>query len=221
MRRTALHGPVLRRALWHRPTASSHPSAADRKWGSPYLTRDFFSRLGQRMADRVLLVLAETAEGAPGQGTPVAGALNLIGSDALYGRNWGSIYGDRVPFLHFEVRGLEQGARARGASAPGPRGGGDRLPFPPAHAPCLPSWCRSSATTKPSSSRLNGACAAWRRGRRVSAAPRAAGWAASASHEAPSAPWPRPALHCCVNQHCLAPPHLQESTRSREGTSLR
>ena len=83
------------------PTACHHsstPAAADRKWGSPYLTRDFFSRLGERMADRVLLVLAETAEGKP-----VAGALNLIGSDALYGRNWGSIYGDRVPFLHFEV----------------------------------------------------------------------------------------------------------------------
>ncbi len=56
------------------------------------------------MADRVLLVLAETAEGAHGEGKPIAGALNLIGSDALFGRNWGSIYGDRMPFLHFEVR---------------------------------------------------------------------------------------------------------------------
>ncbi len=55
------------------------------------------------MADRVLLVLAETADGAPGHGRPVAGALNLIGSHALFGRNWGCIYGDRVPNLHFEV----------------------------------------------------------------------------------------------------------------------
>ncbi|PRW57010.1 hypothetical protein C2E21_4042 [Chlorella sorokiniana] len=78
-------------------------NTTDRKWGSPYLTRDFFARLGERMADRVLLVLAETADGAPGEGKPIAGALNLIGSDALYGRNWGSIYGDRVPFLHFEL----------------------------------------------------------------------------------------------------------------------
>lgn len=87
-----------------RPLNHHLRSAADRKWGSPYLTRDFFARLGERMADRVLLVLAETADGAPGEGKPIAGALNLIGSDALYGRNWGSIYGDRVPFLHFEVR---------------------------------------------------------------------------------------------------------------------
>lgn len=76
---------------------------ADRKWGSAYLTRAFFSELGERMADRVLLVLAETADGAPGHGRPVAGALNLIGSHALFGRNWGCIYGDRVPNLHFEV----------------------------------------------------------------------------------------------------------------------
>lgn len=75
------------------------PPAADRKWGTPYLTRQFFSQLGERMADRVLLVLAED-----GDGTPVAGALNLIGSHALFGRNWGCVYGDRVPNLHFEVR---------------------------------------------------------------------------------------------------------------------
>jgi uncharacterized protein len=68
---------------------------SDRKWGSPYLTRDFFHRLGAAMADRVALVLARKDDAY------VAGALNLIGADALYGRNWGS-RGD-YPFLHFET----------------------------------------------------------------------------------------------------------------------
>ncbi len=66
----------------------------DRKWGSAYLTRSFFSMLGERMADRVLLVMAEM------NGTLVGGALNLIGKDALYGRNWGCLADFR--FLHFE-----------------------------------------------------------------------------------------------------------------------
>ncbi|MBA3675965.1 MAG: N-acetyltransferase [Sphingosinicella sp.] len=66
-----------------------------RKWGRPYLTRRFFSLLGERLADRVLLVLARR------DGVPIAGALNLIGSDALYGRYWGCI--EEVPFLHFEL----------------------------------------------------------------------------------------------------------------------
>ena len=66
-----------------------------RKWGRPYLTRAFFTLLGRRMADRVLLIQALR------NGTPIAGALNLIGADALYGRNWGAI--EDVPFLHFEL----------------------------------------------------------------------------------------------------------------------
>jgi predicted N-acyltransferase len=66
-----------------------------RKWGRPYLTRAFFALLGERMADRVLLIMALR------DGRPIAGALNLIGSDALYGRNWGAI--EDVPFLHFEL----------------------------------------------------------------------------------------------------------------------
>ncbi|MBY8829563.1 GNAT family N-acetyltransferase [Hephaestia mangrovi] len=66
-----------------------------RKWGQPYLTRAFFSLLGERMADKVLLFLAER------DGRPVAGALNLIGGDTLYGRYWGCI--EDVPFLHFEL----------------------------------------------------------------------------------------------------------------------
>ncbi|GEP05434.1 GNAT family N-acetyltransferase [Methylobacterium oxalidis] len=66
-----------------------------RKWGRPYLNRRFFSLLSERMADRVLLILAHRA------GRPIAGALNLIGDAALYGRNWGCI--EDHPFLHFEV----------------------------------------------------------------------------------------------------------------------
>ena len=66
-----------------------------RKWGRPYLTRKFFSLIGSTMADRVLLILAKR------NGRYVAGALNLIGDDALYGRNWGAI--EEHPFLHFEV----------------------------------------------------------------------------------------------------------------------
>ncbi|MBW4330025.1 GNAT family N-acetyltransferase [Stakelama sp. CBK3Z-3] len=66
-----------------------------RKWGRPYLTRPFFSMLGEAMADKVLLLFAER------DGAPIAGALNLIGADALYGRYWGCI--EDVPFLHFEL----------------------------------------------------------------------------------------------------------------------
>tara|TARA_R110000787_G_scaffold33748_4_gene88183 strand:- start:505 stop:1650 length:1146 start_codon:yes stop_codon:yes gene_type:complete len=66
-----------------------------RKWGRPYLTRDFFSRIGATMADHIALVMAFR------DGVPVAGALNLIGRDALYGRQWGAL--EEVPFLHFEL----------------------------------------------------------------------------------------------------------------------
>ncbi|RAK67716.1 GNAT family N-acetyltransferase [Phenylobacterium kunshanense] len=66
-----------------------------RKWGRPYLTRPFFSMLGERMADRVLLVMARR------EGRWIAGALNLIGGDCLYGRHWGCV--EDVPFLHFEL----------------------------------------------------------------------------------------------------------------------
>lgn len=66
-----------------------------RKWGRPYLTRDFFSRVGETMADRIALVMAFR------DGAPIAGALNFIGRDALYGRQWGAL--DEVPFLHFEL----------------------------------------------------------------------------------------------------------------------
>jgi predicted N-acyltransferase len=66
-----------------------------RKWGRPYLTRPFFSMLGERMAERALLVFAYRGD------TPIAGALNLIGADTLYGRYWGCT--EEVPHLHFEL----------------------------------------------------------------------------------------------------------------------
>lgn len=72
-----------------------YQDTGSRKWGSPYLTRAFFSLLGERMGDAVVLILAERA------GRPIAGALNLRGGDALYGRNWGAI--EHHPFLHFEI----------------------------------------------------------------------------------------------------------------------
>ena len=72
-----------------------YQDTGSRKWGRPYLTRAFFSLLGERMADKVLLMLAMR------EGRPIAGALNLIGSDTLYGRYWGCV--EDVPFLHFEL----------------------------------------------------------------------------------------------------------------------
>ncbi len=72
-----------------------YQSTVDRKWGSAYLTRRFFHMLGERLGDRVVLMIAEH------NGEPVAGALNLMGQDTLYGRNWGC-RGD-WPFLHFEL----------------------------------------------------------------------------------------------------------------------
>lgn len=67
----------------------------DRKWGYPYLNREFFALLTERLGDRVVLVMAER------DGDLIAGALNMLGADALYGRNWGA-NGD-YRFLHFEA----------------------------------------------------------------------------------------------------------------------
>jgi predicted N-acyltransferase len=72
-----------------------YQDTGSRKWGRPYLTRKFFSLLGERMGDKVILMLALR------DGHPIAGALNLIGSDTLYGRYWGC--SEEVPFLHFEL----------------------------------------------------------------------------------------------------------------------
>jgi uncharacterized protein len=66
-----------------------------RKWGRPYLNRAFFREIGRSMADQILLVMAER------EGRLIAGAINLIGHDTLYGRNWGCV--EDHPCLHFEV----------------------------------------------------------------------------------------------------------------------
>jgi uncharacterized protein len=66
-----------------------------RKWGRPYLTRSFYSLAGERMSDKILLVMAKRA------GRWIAGAINFIGSHTLFGRHWGAI--EHHPFLHFEL----------------------------------------------------------------------------------------------------------------------
>ncbi len=66
-----------------------------RKWGKPYLTREFYSMIGTSMADRILLVMAKRG------GRYIAGAINFIGAKTLYGRHWGAI--ENHPFLHFEI----------------------------------------------------------------------------------------------------------------------
>lgn len=90
-----------------------------RKWGRPYLNRRFFSLLGERMPDRIALVMCRRA------GKWIAGALNLRGRDTLYGRYWGCV--EDVPFLHFEAcyykaieHAIAQGLRRVEAGAQGP-----------------------------------------------------------------------------------------------------
>ena len=104
----ALTGSDLREDHWD-AFFEFYMDTGSRKWGRPYLNRRFFSLLGERMADRVLLVMARR----PG-GRWIAGALNLIGREVLFGRNWGAV--EEVPFLHFELcyyQAIEQ-AIARG-----------------------------------------------------------------------------------------------------------
>ncbi len=90
----ALRGPEIGRREWD-AFYGFYTSTVDRKWGSAYLTRAFFGMLSERLGDAVVLMLATQ------RGRPVAGALNLVGRDALYGRNWGCR--GEYPFLHFEL----------------------------------------------------------------------------------------------------------------------
>jgi uncharacterized protein len=90
----ALTGSAITEAHWNAFHAF-YMDTGSRKWGRPYLNRAFFSEIGRTMGDRVLLVMAERA------GRFIAGAINFIGHDTLYGRNWGCI--EDHPFLHFEV----------------------------------------------------------------------------------------------------------------------
>ena len=91
----ALSGADLREEHWD-AFFEFYMDTGQRKWGRPYLNRRFFSLLNERMADRVLLVMARRPNGRW-----IAGALNLMGRDTLFGRNWGAI--EQVPFLHFEL----------------------------------------------------------------------------------------------------------------------
>ena len=90
----ALRGSEITRAQWQ-AFFRFYSSTVDRKWGSAYLTPEFFPLLGDRLGDKVVLMLALQG------GKPIAGALNLAGTTTLYGRNWGC-EGD-FPFLHFEL----------------------------------------------------------------------------------------------------------------------
>jgi predicted N-acyltransferase len=89
-----LTGSDLTEAAWDSFFAF-YMDTGSRKWGRPYLNRRFFSIVSERMADRILLILARRGRRA------IAGALNFIGSDTLYGRYWGTI--EEQPFLHFEL----------------------------------------------------------------------------------------------------------------------
>jgi predicted N-acyltransferase len=89
-----LTGADLTESVWDAFFAF-YMETGSRKWGRPYLTREFFSIAGEAMADRILLVMARR------NGRWIAGAINFIGADALYGRNWGAV--EHHPFLHFEL----------------------------------------------------------------------------------------------------------------------
>jgi len=89
-----LSGSDLTEAVWDAFFAF-YMETGSRKWGRPYLTREFFSLVGQRMGAQILLVMAKRA------GRWIAGAINFIGSDTLFGRHWGAI--EHHPFLHFEL----------------------------------------------------------------------------------------------------------------------
>ncbi|APO74701.1 N-acetyltransferase family protein [Rhizobium etli 8C-3] len=89
-----LTGSDLTERIWDQFFAF-YMDTGGRKWGRPYLTRKFYSLIGERMPEDVLLVMAKR------NGRYVAGAINFIGADTLYGRHWGCV--EEHPFLHFEV----------------------------------------------------------------------------------------------------------------------
>jgi len=89
-----LNGEAIRPEHWE-AFYHFYLDTGSRKWGSPYLNQKFFYRIGETMADRILLVMCRR------EGHYIAGAINFIGGDCLYGRNWGCI--EDHPFLHFEV----------------------------------------------------------------------------------------------------------------------
>lgn len=91
---SVLSGSDLTESVWN-DFHAFYEDTGSRKWGRPYLNRLFFSEIGQRMGERIVLVLARRA------GRNIAGAINFRGGNTLYGRNWGCI--EDHPFLHFEL----------------------------------------------------------------------------------------------------------------------
>ncbi len=89
-----LSGRELTEAVWD-DFYGFYQDTGSRKWGRPYLNREFFSRVGEAMGERIVLMMARRA------GRYIAGAINFRGANTLYGRNWGCI--EDHPFLHFEI----------------------------------------------------------------------------------------------------------------------
>ncbi len=87
-------GSDLTEAVWD-SFFEFYLDTGSRKWGRPYLNRKFYSLIGERMADDIVIIMAKR------EGKYVAGAINFIGGDTLYGRHWGCI--EDHPFLHFEI----------------------------------------------------------------------------------------------------------------------
>ncbi|HJO97324.1 MAG: GNAT family N-acetyltransferase [Rhodospirillales bacterium] len=114
----ALNGDTIEEHHWD-AFYRFYLNTTDRKWGPSYLNRAFFSHLHETLRDRVVLVMAEAS------GIPVGGALNLLGADTLYGRNWGC--SEDYKFLHFEACyyraidfAIERGLKWVEAGAQGP-----------------------------------------------------------------------------------------------------
>jgi predicted N-acyltransferase len=89
-----LTGADLTESVWD-AFFDFYMETGSRKWGRPYLTRPFYSMVGEKMRDRILLVMAKR------NGRWIAGAINFIGSHTLFGRHWGAV--EHHPFLHFEL----------------------------------------------------------------------------------------------------------------------
>jgi predicted N-acyltransferase len=89
-----LTGSDLTEQIWDAFFAF-YMETGSRKWGRPYLTRSFYSLVGERMGKRIVLMMAKR------KGRWIAGAINFIGSDTLFGRHWGAT--EHHPFLHFEL----------------------------------------------------------------------------------------------------------------------
>jgi predicted N-acyltransferase len=89
-----LTGTDLTESVWD-AFFDFYMETGSRKWGRPYLTRPFYSMVGEKMRDRILLVMAKR------NGRWIAGAINFIGSHTLFGRHWGAV--EHHPFLHFEL----------------------------------------------------------------------------------------------------------------------